>query len=269
MIEYANCIEAIEISKKYRRQKNVIEALKPLSLHVKKSEIVGVVGESGSGKSTLLKLLSGLEAPSTGKVLVNGKSLNLHLRKNRRQICQTVQMIFQNPQASFNPNFTMKEAILDNMRRLRPMLSTAQCVNEMESLMAKVGLTSDLAIRYPNQLSGGQCQRFAMVRALVVKPKILLCDEMTSALDVLVQAQVVDYLLKLSREMAISIIFVTHDLALASNFCNRLMVMRDGMCLEQGPTHEVIFTPNSPYTKQLIALGGDTKPILERCEEGA
>lgn len=265
-------LEGSSLSKIYHTKSGDIEALKPLNFSLGQSEILGIIGESGSGKSTLLKLLTGLEKPSTGEILLNGKPMSHQRKKGRFEMYQNMQMIFQNPKASFNPRRKIKTSILENMKRLRPHMTQKSCETELEALVEKVGLEARLLEQYPQNLSGGQCQRFAIARALAVKPKILLCDEITSALDVLVQEQVIGLLMALSRSMGLSLIFVSHNIALSSTFCDSLMVMKNGICVEAGSTQEVIQGPNNSYTKHLLSFcssGQKGEKLLQRGIRGA
>ncbi|ABR48210.1 ABC transporter related [Alkaliphilus metalliredigens QYMF] len=256
-------LEVCGITKTFKQKNNTVEALKPISFKLQEAEILAIIGESGSGKSTLLKLLTGLERTTNGTVNLLGKDITRLRGKGSKHIYQNMQMIFQNPVASFNPRRKLRSSIIENMRQLRPSLSSVECTYEIDRLLEKVGIPSNLADRYPQHLSGGQCQRIAIARALSIQPKILLCDEITSALDVLVQAQVMDLLRELSRDLGIAIVFVSHDLSLTCNFCERVIVMHQGYCVETGSTNEIIDNPKHTYTKQLLAASIDPITSLE------
>jgi len=245
-------LEVSEIAKRFHQKNDVVDALKPLSFSLSQRENLGIIGESGSGKSTLLKLLIGLISPTSGQVKLLGNDITGLRGKSARDIYRNMQMVFQNPSGSFNPRKKLRSSILENMRQLCPVSSTAEYDYEIDRFLEKVGISPELADRYPHNLSGGQCQRIAIVRALLVKPKILLCDEITSALDVIAQARVIDLLLEMGRELEIAILFVTHDLSLASNFCENMIVLHQGGCVEAGNTSELICNPIHSYTKQLI-----------------
>lgn len=252
------------ISKTFKRNKHTVAALKPTTLQLFEGEILGVIGESGSGKSTLLKLLTGLEQPTDGNVQLLGRDIT-HLRgKGAEYIYQNIQMVFQNPIASFNPRRKLRTSILENMRRLRPSMSLKACNQEIDKLLERVKILPGLADRYPHHLSGGQCQRIAIARALSIQPKILLCDEITSALDVLVQAEVIQLLQELNRELGVTIIFVSHDLSLTCNFCERVMVMYQGQCIEHGMAQALVKDPKEAYTRTLMAMSKDLVTILTR-----
>lgn len=257
-------LEVSGISKKFSKKNRVIDALKPCSFNLSQGEILGIIGESGSGKSTILKILSSLESPTQGYVKLLGKeTTNLH-GKSKKYIYQNIQMIFQNPVGSFNPRKKLRSSILENLQCLCPSLSLVEQNHRIDSLLEKVGINPDLANRYPYNLSGGQCQRIAIARALSVHPKILLCDEITSALDVLTQAYVIELLLEFSREFNIAIIFVSHDLSLACNFCKNAMVMYQGVCVEMESVGKLFKNPKHWYTKQLIAAALDPVTYLKQ-----
>ena len=229
----------------YRKQNTTIEALRDVDFRLKKGEILGLAGESGSGKSTLLTLIAGLEPPSAGSILLHGREL----RPDRpKEDYRMMQMIFQNASASFHPRRTILDSITETVHSLRGKAAKVDAA----ALSALVGLSPELMMRYPRQLSGGQCQRFAIARAMAVSPDVLLCDEITSALDVTTQAQVIRLINGLRETENVSVMFVSHDLALVSMICDRIMVMKDGVIVEEGPTRKVIGDPKDPYTKKLL-----------------
>jgi len=234
------------LSKNYVRKGLATEALKSVSFSLEEGEILGVVGESGSGKSTLLRLISGLEAPDRGELLLAGGLLPV--RRTREQF-RTIQMIFQDAQGSFQPRRKVSASIRDAVRGL----CGRKAVADLPSLSALVGLDPSLADRYPRELSGGQCQRFAIARAVAVSPRILLCDEITSALDVSTQAQILKLLTGICRREHMSAIFVSHDLAVVSCVCDRVMVVHRGKVVEEGPVRKIIDMPREDYTRQLLS----------------
>ena len=217
-----------------------------MSFELKYGEILGIVGTSGSGKSTLLRLISGLEAPDAGSVVFDGRELG---QKRALADKRDIQMIFQDAGASFHPRRTIASSINDAYQSL--MGKGAVLV--LDSLCIEAGLNSCLARRYPGSLSGGQCQRFAIARAIASSPRVLLCDEITSALDVSSQAQILELLSSLRAETGMSMIFVSHDIAVVSTLCDRIAVMRGGDIVEQGNTKSIISAPRNEYTKELIA----------------
>lgn len=238
-------LEGKGLAKRYHSQKSEVEALCGVDFRLREGEILGVAGESGSGKSTLLKLIAGLEAPTAGTLLLRG--LPLHHRRTKQEY-RSMQMVFQNAPASFNPRRTILDAITGSVHSLRGKSAKV----DAGALSAMVNLPPELMNRYPRQLSGGQCQRFAIARAMAVQPDILLCDEITSALDVSSQAQILSLLLKLCREKHTSAIFVSHDLAAIRCICDRVMVMREGVVVEQGTIGQVISAPKEDYTRRLV-----------------
>ena len=238
-------LEGKGLEKRYHSHDSAIEALKGVDFHLDDGEILGIAGESGSGKSTLLKLIAGLEPPTAGTLALHGQPLRFRRTKGEYR---TMQMIFQNAAASFNPRRTILDSITQAVRSLR---GSGEKV-DAEALSAMVNLSPEFMHRYPRQLSGGQCQRFAIARAMAVQPEILLCDEITSALDVSSQAQILRLLLDICRERHTSAIFVSHDLAVISCLCDRVMVMRGGSVVEQGNIGEVIRAPKEEYTRRLV-----------------
>ena len=241
-----NLLEGNHISKTYSRGDSSVNALIDVGFTLADGEILGIVGESGSGKSTLLRQISGLEVPDEGEILLNGRPLS---PKRTREEYSTMQMIFQDAVGSFHPRRTIRSSIRETVHNLRGRSAEP----DLESLCAIVGLDPVLADRYPRNLSGGQCQRFAIARAVAVDPKILLCDEVTSALDVSSQAQVLKLISDICRERHMSAIFVSHDLAVVSTICDRVMVMYHGRVVEEGKARDVIDHPQDEYSRRLIS----------------
>ena len=239
-------LEGKSICKRYRRREVSVDALSDVSFTLNEGEILGIVGESGSGKSTLLRQISGLEIPDSGELLLDGQPLPA---RRTRENYRTIQMIFQDAVGSFHPRRRISDSIRETVRNL----VGAGEEPDWKTLCTLVQLPLELADRYPRDLSGGQCQRFAIARAMAVHPRILLCDEITSALDVSSQAQILRLLSRLHDEKNMSVIFVSHDLAVVRSLCDRVMVMRDGKVVEEGPAEQIIHAPREDYTKQLIA----------------
>ena len=241
-----NLLEGNHICKTYARGKSTVKALDDVSFTLTDGEILGIVGESGSGKSTLLRQISGLDAPDSGEILLSGRPLG---KKRTREDYRTIQMIFQDAVGSFHP----RRRIVSSIRESVHNLCGGDAEPDLEGLCALVGLDRTLAERYPRNLSGGQCQRFAIARAVAVDPKILLCDEVTSALDVSSQAQVLKLLADVVREKHMSAIFVSHDLAVVSCICDHVMVMYHGKVVEEGDVRAVIDHPRDEYSQKLIS----------------
>ena len=238
-------LEGRGLAKRYDSRRQATEALRGVDFTLNDGEILGVAGESGSGKSTLLKLVAGLEPPSAGTLLLHGAPMG---HRRGREEYRSVQMVFQSAAASFNPRRTIRDSIAATVRSLRGRDARVDPV----ALCAMVNLAPELMNRYPRQLSGGQCQRFAIARAMAVQPEVLLCDEITSALDVSTQARILRLLSGLCRERHTAAIFVSHDLAVIRSLCDRVMILRDGAVVEQGDIDDVIRAPKQDYTRRLV-----------------
>ena len=239
-------LEGKNICKRYRRRDVSVDALSEVSFALNEGEILGVVGESGSGKSTLLRQISGLETPDSGELLMDGKPLPA---KRTKEDYRSIQMIFQDAVGSFHP----RRKISDSIRETVKNLVGTGVEPDWQTLCTMVQLSLELAERYPRDLSGGQCQRFAIARAMAVQPRILLCDEITSALDVSSQAQILRLLDQLHRSKNMSVIFVSHDMAVVRSICDRVMVMQNGKLVEEGTAEQIIHAPREEYTKLLIS----------------
>lgn len=243
-------LRAENVEKRYAVGDGRVDAVSGVSFSVARGEILGIVGESGSGKSTLARQLIRLETPDGGRITLDGRDLSDF--GGKRGLYRVGQMVFQSPIASFNPRMTVRATVRDALKNLSGIRSRAEADARIDSLMLAVGLTPELADRYPFQLSGGQCQRAAIARALAPDPELLICDEATSALDVTVQAGIISLLRSLVAERRMSMIFISHDIALVSSLCDSIMVMKDGVCVEYGGTRGVIGSPKSEYTKTLL-----------------
>ena len=242
-----------ELCKTYGKGSQAFQAVKYVNFDVREGEILGIVGESGSGKSTIAKQIIRLEKPTRGFMKMRDIEIE-NLRENELPILhKNMQMVFQNAIGSFDSHMKIRTSIQEAIRNLTDLRAKDEMNILIDGLMEKVGLTPEMADRYPHELSGGQCQRAAIARALCLKPKILICDEATSALDVSAQAQVVKLLQELGREMNIAIIFICHDLALVSEMCNRVIVMKNGNCVESGYTTDIVNNPKENYTKRLLS----------------
>lgn len=229
----------------YGHGKGVHEVVYGVSLDVLPGEVLGLVGESGCGKSTIAKCVAGFLKPSSGDLVVcegaAGPARGPH----------KVQMVFQDPSSSFDPRRTLGQSVTEGLRNAGT--PKGEALARAGELFERCGLARELLDRYPHQVSGGQCQRAAIARALAAQPALLIADEATSALDVTVQAQVVALLRELNAELGMAVLFICHDLALVQDFCDRVAVMREGRIVEVGATKQVLSSPSDPYTARLIA----------------
>lgn len=215
------------------------EVVKGVSFSLAKGEIFGIVGESGSGKSTIARALVGLARERSGEI---------------KMAAGSVQMIFQDAVGSLNPRMTVKETLAEALRHSRAASrpSREEVSGRINRLIDLVGLSSAVLGQYPREMSGGQCQRVSVARALATNPEVLIADEPVSALDVSVQARVLNLLRDLRRQMSLSIILIAHDLAVVKNVCDRIAVMEKGLFVESGPAEEVFASPKSAYTRGLL-----------------
>jgi peptide/nickel transport system ATP-binding protein len=227
-------------------------ALFRIDLDVHRKECLALVGESGSGKTTLARSVSGLHSDYTGAVRLNDVVLPQAARRRSREARKEIQYIFQNPYASLNPRRTIGQAIARQLQLFYPG-RRADSGRRVAECLERVALASSAASRYPDQLSGGERQRVAIARALAAEPSVLICDEVTSALDVSVQAAIIELLGELRREMGLSLLFITHDLALIRTIADRVAVMNNGRIVEQGSVDDIFTAPAADYTKQLLA----------------
>lgn len=233
------------------RQAQPFRALDRVSLSVYAGETIGIVGESGSGKSTFARAIVGLTVPAAGEVLYRGASVHAMKGQDLLTYRRAVQMIFQSPYDSLNPRLTVEETIAEPLVR-HALVPKSNVGAEVARLLDSVELPRHFANRRAIQLSGGQCQRVGIARALAMSPRILIADEITSALDVTTQAQVLDLLQRLKAEQGLTLIYISHDLAVVSAICERVMVFNAGRLVETGPVGTVMASPASEYTKELI-----------------
>lgn len=231
---------------------SVLHAVSNVSLHVDGGETLGVVGESGSGKTTLGRIALALQHPDTGEVLFEGQPWSTLSERARRPLRAGMQIISQDPLSSFNPRFTV-ERIIEQPLLLHKKLSRSARREEIVRLLDLVGLSPDLLVRRPMALSGGQRQRVSIAQALAAMPKLLICDEPVSALDVTTQAQVLDLLIDLQARLGLSMIFISHDLGVIQHISHRIVVMKQGAVVETGSVEDVFERPQHAYTRELIA----------------
>lgn len=221
-----------------------------VSFRLYPGETLGIVGESGSGKSTVARVVTRLADVTSGEILLDGQPIT-HVKGRRlREIYRKIQMVFQSSAGSFDPRRTLGDGIGESLRNCG--LSRKDISERVKTLLAQCGLEAEYAARYPHEVSGGQCQRAAIARALAIQPKILVLDEATSSLDVTIQKQIMELLASVQKEKGISYLFICHNLALVQNFCDRLLVMHQGRIVEEGTPDQVIFHPREEYTKRLV-----------------
>lgn len=228
----------------------LIRAVDGVSLDVHKDEVLGIIGESGSGKSTLGFMLAGLEWMTAGDILFHGQSLRALRRAQWKKFRQSVQVVFQDSGSALNPRRRVLRVLCDSLR-LRGVAKPLR-VDLAHELLLKVGLSKEQVYRYPHELSGGQRQRVGIARALAMEPEVLIADEPVSALDVSLQGQIVNLLLDLRSQFQLTIVFISHDIAVVNHICDRVAVMHNGQLVEIGATSDVIRRPVAEYTRQLI-----------------
>jgi len=225
-------------------------AVNHVSFDVLPGQILGIVGESGSGKSTLARLITRLTDATAGQILIDGQDITHLSGRQLILVYRKIQMVFQDPVQSFDPRRSLGYSIAESL--VGRGVPRPEAASRCRELLEKCGLPGDLARRYPHEVSGGQCQRAAIARALAVDPKILIFDEATSALDVTVQKQIMELLLQLQTEKKLCYLFICHNLALVQQFCHRVIVLHNGRIVEQGAPDEVILHPKSDYTRRLV-----------------
>ena len=234
----------------HQRGKRDVLAVENISFSLQPGEILGIVGESGSGKSTVAKLITRLVDPTEGEIILDGQDIT-HLKGAAlKDAYGKMQMVFQNPVGSFDPRRTLGDGIGESLRNKG--MSKGERRKKAADLLEQCGLDASYADRYPHQVSGGQCQRAAIARALAVEPKVLICDEATSSLDVTIQKQIMELLEELKDTHGLSFIFICHNLALVQSFCDKVLVLYDGKVVESGKPDDIINEPKEAYTKKLV-----------------
>ncbi len=241
-----------------------LHAVGGVSFDIAPGECLGVVGESGSGKSTLARAIVGTVPSSAGRIVFDGHDLASMDPGARRVHRKDVQMIFQDPLAALNPRMPVADIIAEPLITHFPQTTRAEARSRVAELMDRVGLLPNLMNRYPHEFSGGQCQRIGIARALILKPKLLICDEPVSALDVSIQAQVVNLLRELQRELGLSMVFIAHDLSVVKHVSDRIVVMYLGRLMETAASRTLTTQPAHPYTQALISSVPIPDPVLEK-----
>ncbi len=246
-------LEVNNLTKTFKgKDKQKFTAVSNIDFCLYEGECLGIIGESGSGKSTTVNMITRLIDPTDGTITIDGEDITHIKGKALRSIYKKLQMVFQSPIESFDPRCTLGDGIAESLKNNG--FSKKEAAAAVEKVLEKCGLDGSFAGRFPHEVSGGQCQRAAIARALAIDPTLLICDEATSALDVTIQKEIIDLLrsLRESHSKKLSILFICHDLALVQDFCDRVLVMHDGEIVEQGKPDEIIMHPQNDYTKRLI-----------------
>ncbi len=252
------------LSKSFQTPEGRLRAVDGVSLSLGEGRTLGIVGESGSGKTTLGRCMLRLVEPDAGEILYRGENI-LHLKRaEMRRLRQKMQMVFQNPFSSLDPRMTVSQT-LSEILRVNGVCRDKTAVEErIRMLMEMVGLEERILNRYPHELDGGRCQRLGIARALATEPDVIICDEPVSALDVSIQAQILNLLLELKNRLSLSLVFISHDLAVIRQLADETAVMYGGRIVEQAPTEELFSHPFHPYTKALLSAVPVPELVRER-----
>lgn len=252
-----------DLVKRFGRGSREFTAVDHVSFRLGAGETLGLVGESGSGKSTTVRCLMGLERPQAGSLVYNGLNLRRMTYRAERVFRSQVQMVFQDPYSSLDPRMTIGQIVSEPLRVHTDLDAAGRRARTVE-MLERVGLDPAHVKRYPRSFSGGQRQRIAIARALVVRPRVLVCDEPVSALDVSVQAQVLNLIKDMQAEFGLSVLFIAHDLAVVRYLCDRLVILEKGRVVEEGTREQVYEHPTHPYTRSLLEAVPRADPATER-----
>ena len=250
----------------FRRQTGTVKAVDGVSLSVRRGEVLGLVGESGCGKSTLARTILQLVPTTSGTVILEGRNLTASSAAEVTAVRRDLQMVFQDPFASLNPRMTVYAALAEPLL-VHQVCPRTEVTARVAELMQLVGLAPRFMQKYPHEFSGGQRQRIAIARALALRPRVIIADEPVSALDVSIQAQILNLLAQLVRQMSLSLIFIAHDLSVVKHISDRVAVMYLGKIVELGPALDVIERPRHPYTRALVSAIPTPNPDVERSRQ--
>ncbi len=260
MLKVNNLTKVFSLEKNnLSKGQNSFKAVNDVCLNIKEGEIFSIVGKSGSGKSTLGKMIVGLLKPDSGEILYEGKNIGHISRKEVKKIRKSVQIVFQDPYASLNPKMTIEKILMEPLT-VHKRGDKTYCRKKAEEIIQTVGLTKEDLKRYPHEFSGGQRQRICIARAIILEPKLVVCDEAVSALDVLVQTQIINLLKELQEKYHMAYMFISHDLAVVRYISDRIGVMYAGELVEYGEKQQIFENPRHPYTKLLISSIPSTNP---------
>lgn len=250
------------------RRDTPLRAVSDVSLTIAPRETVGLVGESGSGKSTIGRAILGLTEPTDGSISFAGRDITRASHRDRRLLSRDLQVVFQDPYSSLNPTRTIGQTLVETLRP-HGRANHAEATERAHAMLERVGLSADAASRYPAHFSGGQRQRIAIARALMVRPRLVICDEPVSALDLSVQAQVLNLLRELQDDFELSYLFIAHDLAVVRHLSHRIVVLYRGRIMEQGEAGTVYEEPAHPYTRKLLSAAPVPDPTVQRRRRAA
>ena len=242
-----------------------VHAVENVTFHIKKGETLSLVGESGCGKTTTGRTIIGLEKLSAGEMFFEGHPLSEFNSDDRKSFCQKVQMIFQDPYSSLNPRITVSEALAEPLK-VHNLVENSAIEERIADLLTKVDLPPEFGQRYPHEFSGGQRQRISIARALALDPKLIICDEAVSALDVTIKAQVINLLMNLQEQLGLTYLFISHDLAVVERISHRIAVMYLGQIVEMGSRKDIFENPTHSYTKNLLSAVPVADPRLRRSD---
>lgn len=252
-----------------RRSTADVHAVRDVNLEIRRGEVLGLIGESGSGKTTTGRMLLNLERATAGQILLDGQDIATARGSDLHALRRRIQIVFQDPYDALNPGLRVSDILMEPLRAHESQMNAEQRRERVEEMLELIDLRppGDFLGRYPHELSGGQRQRVAIARALMVQPDLLVADEPTSMLDVSVRSGILNVLLQLRRELGLTMLFITHDLATASYMCDRIAVMYQGEIVELGTTKQIIESPAHPYTQALVAVVGDVQHFISHRNE--